>query len=208
MTIIDFGIKDFDEILILQEAISEDIRRGLRENCCLIGEHYNVITLGRRPNQKSNLKLQDCNLNNIKIRKISRGGFATYHGPGQIVAYPLINLTKYGLSIRSYISQLEQIIINILEEFNIKAVKKTGYIGIWVEDAKIASIGVGVKRGISLHGFAINICTDLDYFSYIVPCGIKNLKMTSIEKVLNREVSLKKVKKICKLKILEYYNDI
>lgn len=210
MKILDFGIKDYDEILCLQKRLVKLKSEGKEaENFLLIGEHFHVITLGKRPKQEANLKvdLKEVDSKNIKIRKVHRGGFATYHGPGQIVGYPIIDLRRNNLGIKTFIEKLEEVLISTLEHFNIHGIRKPGYIGIWVDENKIASIGVGIKRSITFHGFSLNVNTDLSYFDYIIPCGLNGVKMTSLEKEMEKKVSIKDVKHICIKQISKVFNN-
>jgi len=206
---LDFGIKDYDEILLLQTRLVELKKDNTNiEDFFLIGEHLHVITMGRRPNQESNLKvsLKLLESKNIKLRHISRGGFATYHGPGQIVGYPIYNLVENKIGVRQFINKLEEIIISVLSEFNITSYRKPGLIGVWTDSGKIASIGVGVRKGISFHGFSLNVNTDLGYFNYIKPCGLENIKITSMKDVIGSFVLIDEVKKICFKKTLSVFN--
>jgi lipoyl(octanoyl) transferase len=121
---------------------------------------------------------------------INRGGQATYHGPGQLIAYPIINLRRCGQDLHKYLRWLEQLLIELLADYAIAAQRREALTGVWVEDRKIASIGVGVRHWITMHGFALNVCGDLSPFSHIVPCGINNVAMTSMEKEIRRTVTV------------------
>jgi lipoyl(octanoyl) transferase len=112
---------------------------------------------------------------------INRGGQATYHGPGQLMGYPIIDLRRYGHDLHKYLRWLEQLLIEVLAKYGIAATRRESLTGVWVEDRKIASIGVGVRHWITMHGFALNVCGDLSPFNHIVPCGIDNVAMTSME---------------------------
>jgi len=207
MTTLDFKIKDYDKILYLQRKLVELKIKNENKDFFLIGEHPHVITFGKRPGQEENLKVKLKNLysENIKVRKISRGGFVTYHGPGQIVGYPIFDLRENNVGIRTFMNRLQEALIMTLKRFDIDGYTRPNLIGVWVNGGKIASIGLGVKKGISFHGFALNVNTDLKYFNYIVPCGISNIKMTSIEKIIGFKISLNRVKKECTEQILKNF---
>jgi lipoate-protein ligase B len=206
MVIKDFGLRNFESILHLQEKIiSDKIDNKDSVDYCLLGEHADIVTLGRRPEQETNLNQAELKKCNIKIKKISRGGFATYHGPGQLVVYPVINLKNYNLTVKSYIFSLESLIIELLGEFNITGFKKEEYIGVWTKEGKIASIGVAVKKGCVFHGFALNVNTNLNFFNYIIPCGIKGIKMTSMEQILSEKIKMDKVKEVCIKKLRKIF---
>jgi lipoyl(octanoyl) transferase len=121
---------------------------------------------------------------------INRGGQATYHGPGQLMGYPIIDLRRCGQDLHRYLRWLEQLLIELLADYGISAVQREGLTGVWIEDRKIASIGVGVRHWITMHGFALNVCGDLSPFNYIIPCGINNVAMTSMEKETGKSISV------------------
>ncbi len=134
-------------------------------------EHEPVYTLG----QGASLDFLRFPIGSIgmPVYRTERGGEVTYHGPGQVVGYPILRLKHYGLDVHKYLRCLEQIIINVLHEYDIAGVRKAGYPGVWVGDVKVAAIGIKVRRGVTMHGFAVNVCTDLTAFERIVPCGIR-----------------------------------
>jgi lipoyl(octanoyl) transferase len=127
----------------------------------------------------------------VEIARIDRGGQATYHGPGQLVGYPIIDLANHQRRVKQFVRNLETVLIRLLTEgYGISAATEEGHVGVWVAERKIASIGISIHRAVTMHGFALNVNTDLDYFSLIVPCGMQNCPVTSIEKELGRSVSL------------------
>ena len=166
-------------------------------------EHEPVYTLGKNADQNNILTNYP---KDVKIYNIDRGGDVTYHGPGQLVGYPIINIKNLKMSVGRYVHTLEEILINALSHFNISAQRRDKFIGIWVGDEKIGSIGVRVLNGITKHGFALNINTDLSYFDGIIPCGIDNCKVTSMEKILNNKIELMLVKKIIIKELVKYFN--
>ena len=174
------GRMRFADALTLQEEIVTKKRedRSLEDELLLL-EHEPVYTIGRTPDRSS--LLGSTHLPH-PLFPINRGGQATYHGPGQLMGYPIIDLRRCGQDLHRYLRWLEQLLIEVLAEYGIPASRRESLTGVWIEDRKIASIGVGVRHWISMHGFALNVCGDLSPFNYIVPCGINNVTMTSMEK--------------------------
>jgi lipoyl(octanoyl) transferase len=156
----------------------------------LLLEHEPVYTIGRTPDQSS---LRAAARLPHPLFPINRGGQATYHGPGQLVGYPIIDLRHCGQDLHRYLRWLEDLLVETLGEVGIAARTRSGLTGVWVEDRKIASIGVGVRHWITMHGFALNVCGDLSPFDLIVPCGIANVTMTSIEKETRRKCSVEEM---------------
>jgi len=192
------GRVQYKEALALQESIVSDRILALKNNSpssenrdvLLLLEHEPVYTMGRTPDQSS-LRIQE-ELPHPVIR-INRGGQATYHGPGQLIGYPILDLTPQGRDLHQYLRILEEIVIEVLLGYNITGQRLEGLTGVWVGKKKIASIGIGVRHWITMHGFALNVCGDLSPFQNITPCGIANLEMTSIEAESERAVSVKEV---------------
>ena len=174
------GRLTFEDALQLQEKLVAEKRANsaLADELLLL-EHEPVYTIGRTPDQSS---LRGETHLPHPLFPINRGGQATYHGPGQLIGYPIINLRKYGQDLHRYLRWLEALLIETLAGVGISAATREGLTGVWVDDRKIASIGVGVRHWISMHGFALNVCGDLTPFDHIVPCGIANVRMTSIQK--------------------------
>jgi lipoate-protein ligase B len=153
-------------------------------------EHPHVLTLGRRGNRTHLLASSETLAKlNIPVFHIERGGDVTYHGPGQLVVYPILDLKEYGWKLVRYIEQLEEVIIRTLSDFGISGNRDPLNRGVWVDQQKIASVGVAVKRWVSLHGLALNYETDLTYFDLINPCGLQGIRMTSMAKALGTNVS-------------------
>ncbi len=186
------GRVEFAHALVLQEGIVARKRNDASmEDQLLLLEHEPVYTIGRTPDQSSlsatgSRPTRDGELGAAHLPHplfaINRGGQATYHGPGQLMGYPIIDLRRCGHDLHKYLRWLEQLLIEVLAEHDIAAMQRESLTGVWVEDRKIASIGVGVRHWITMHGFALNVCGDLSPFSHIVPCGIDNVAMTSMEK--------------------------
>nr|WP_110480363.1 lipoyl(octanoyl) transferase LipB [Candidatus Karelsulcia muelleri] len=158
-------------------------------NYLLIVEHSNVYTLGRRGFYKNLL----FNKNKIPISKIDRGGDITYHGPGQLVCYPIIYIKNLSLEIKKYLRLLEEVIIQLLFNFLIKGYSKLPETGVWVKNRKICAIGIKISRLVTMHGFALNVNPNLHYYNNIIPCGIKKKGVTSIKKEKKKIVSMYKV---------------
>ncbi len=187
---INLGLMDYKEAWDLQHTLwSKRIEDGVPD-LILILEHPHVITLGRRGN-RSHLKVSQEVMNAMKIPilHVERGGDVTYHGPGQLVIYPIFNLKDYGYRLIQYVNQLEGVILSVLKDFGIEGRRDSSNRGVWAEGNKIASIGVAIKRWVSFHGIALNYATDLKYFELINPCGLEGVKMTSMEKILRKKIS-------------------
>jgi len=198
----------FAQALALQEEIVVRKRNDASmEDQLLLLEHEPVYTIGRTPDQSSlsatgRIRRGELGAPHLPhpLFAINRGGQATYHGPGQLMGYPIIDLRRCGHDLHKYLRWLEQLLIEVLAEHGIAATQRESLTGVWVEDRKIASIGVGVRHWITMHGFALNVCGDLSPFNHIVPCGIDNVAMTSMEKetgaafsVLDVEMVVEKV---------------
>jgi lipoyl(octanoyl) transferase len=173
-------------------ALQEDIVARKREDCSagdevLLLEHEPVYTIGRTPDKSS--LLGEKNLPH-PLFAINRGGQATYHGPGQLMGYPIVDLRRCGQDLHRYLRWLEQTLIDFLAGYEIVALQREGLTGVWIGHRKIASIGVGVRHWITMHGFALNVCGDLAPFAHIIPCGISDVTMTSIEKETGKSLSV------------------
>lgn len=181
------GRVSYEDAYALQETlVGETDKRRLETGVSggpggvlLLLEHEPVYTIGRTPDQSS---LGDAAHLPFPVVQINRGGQATYHGPGQLVGYPILDLKERGQDLHRYMRELEGVLIDALSEFGIAAGRREGLTGVWVGPRKIASIGVGVRHWISMHGFALNVCGDLTPFSQITPCGIAGVEMTNIER--------------------------
>lgn len=184
----------------------------LTDNYLLFCEHPHVFTLGKSGNENNLLiKKEDLDKVNARFYAINRGGDITYHGPGQIVGYPIIDLENFFTDIHRYMRLLEEAVIQTLLEFGIKGGRIPGLTGVWIDvenpevARKICALGVKTSRWVTMHGFAFNVNTDLKYFEYIVPCGIQDKAVTSLEKELGARQNLTEVKQILKEKIGEQF---
>ena len=196
MNIVDLGNREYKEVWDLQKKLHEKRVRKELPNTLLLVEHDPVITMGKSGQEGNVLfPVEFLKEKGVDFFHIERGGDATYHGPGQLVGYPIFNVRDGLAGIKPFINAMERAIIATLHSFGIKAYKKEKMIGVWTEKGKICSIGVAVKKWVSFHGFALNVNTNLSYFDLIVPCGLKNVEMTSMEQVLGKQIEMNSVKK-------------
>jgi len=214
----DLALIDYKECWDLQEKLFKDIvdikiynrtstdsEQKLTPNYLFFCEHPSVFTMGKGGSEENLLvSMPELNKLNVNYYKINRGGDITYHGPGQIVVYPILDLENFYLDIKTYIHNLEESIILTLNNFNIKAERLNGATGVWLETdvpsktRKICAIGVKASRHVSMHGLAFNINTDLKYFKMINPCGFTNKAVTSLKEELGKEIPIEEVKIILK----------
>ena len=187
MLIQDLGTLDYRAAWALQERAHEEVLAGGEERIFLV-EHPPVITYGRRPGVDQNVIASADQLARMGVDVVpsDRGGDVTFHGPGQLVIYPIIRLADHGLSVGCYVHSLEAAVIDYLRTLNIEAHSEPKAVGVWVGDAKVCAIGVRIRRGVSMHGLAINVTTNLDYFQLIVPCGLVGRPVTSLEKLIGQ----------------------
>ncbi len=178
MKIRDLGLIGFGEAFVIQEQLAEEIFRGLETETLLLLEHSPVYTIGRGGSKDNILDAA------IEPVRINRGGDVTYHGPGQLVGYPIIDLDLRGRNLHRYLRFLEEMLIRVAAGYGVDARRVPGRTGVWTGKGKLASIGVGVRRWITMHGFAMNVSTDLERFSSINPCGIEACPVTSLQDLL------------------------
>ena len=188
LTVRWLGRMEFTGALALQEEIVAKKRedRWSADELLLL-EHEPVYTIGRTPDRSSLLGAAHLP---HPLFSINRGGQATYHGPGQLMGYPIIDLRRCGQDLHRYLRWIEQLLIELLAKYSIAASRRESLTGVWAGNRKIASIGVGVRHWVTMHGFALNVCGDLSPFNHIVPCGINKVAMTSIEKETGNEFSV------------------
>lgn len=194
------GLVDYEEALTLQRQFHDEVASGTRPNTLLLLEHPPVYTAGRRTEDS------ELPIDGSRVIKVDRGGKITFHGPGQIVGYPIMKL-KDSFDVVGFVRVLELALIRVCEEFGIPGERYCERSGVWIRDAKgdrkIAAIGIRVAKGVTMHGFALNVSTDLTYFDRIVPCGIADAGVTSLSKELGREVSVDEVRPILERNIYE-----
>ena len=202
INIIDLGQCSYKISLEHQDNIHSRVSEQKITDSIIFVEHEHVYTLGKNADQNNILSDYP---KDVEIHNIDRGGDVTYHGPGQLVGYPIINIKNLNMSIGRYVHTLEKILINTLVMFDIKSKRRDKLIGVWVGEEKIAAIGVRVKNGITKHGFALNVNTDLSYYDGIIPCGIENCKVTSMEQLLQKNIELKLVIDIISKEFAKYF---
>ena len=187
----DLGFKKYKSVLSLQKKLQKQRIAGNTQDTLILVEHEPVYTLGKNANKHHLLQSRD---KSIEVYNIDRGGDVTFHGPGQLVGYPILDLRNYKKSVSWYMRTLEELTIRVLKEFDIKGNRIKGLTGVWVENKKIAAQGVRISRWVTMHGFSINVCPQLSYYDGIIPCGIFDYDVTSMEECLNKKLSVKKIK--------------
>ena len=201
--ILDLGLSPFKEVWDLQKELVKKRQYGQIKDTLILAEHEPVYTLGK--NADENHILQHTP-RNVKTYQIERGGDVTFHGPGQLVGYPILDQHNYKKSISWYMRSLEQVIIDTLFDYNITANRKKGLTGVWCNNEKIAALGVRVSRWITMHGFSLNIDPNLNHYKNIIPCGIFEHGVTSMSGVLNKTVDYEHVKKTIIKKFLYQFS--
>ena len=191
VNILDLGKMEYQSTWDIQKEYHQKVLSKKEPDTLIIVEHEPVYTFGKNSDQNHLLQSAPSD---AKVFHIERGGDITYHGPGQIVVYPILDLNRYKKSISWYMRTLEKVIIATLSDFGIDANIKKGLTGVWVADEKIGAQCVRISRWVTMHGFALNVNTDLKYFDYIVPCGISDKGVTSLEETLNKKITTKMVK--------------
>src|SRR5260370_30472469 len=188
------GLVQYDHGLRLQERAVERLRTGEAPEQLLLLEHPHVFTLGRGADS-SNILADPAQLqtSSVEVHETGRGGDVTYHGPGQLVGYPIINLKPDRCDVHRYVRDIEEVLIKTIAEFGVTGTRISGLTGVWVGNDKIGAIGVRIARWITSHGFALNINTDLDYFKMIVPCGITGRGVTSLSRLIGRSIDTREV---------------
>ena len=189
INILDLGRMDYKSSWEFQKNLHKDVLNGNKPDTLILVEHEPVFTLGKNAN-KDNL----LDKGNVKVFNVERGGDITFHGPGQLVGYPILDLNNYRKNISWLMRTLEEILIECLNTFDIDAHQKKGLTGVWVNDEKIGAQGVKISRWVTMHGFSLNINTDLSFFDMIVPCGITDCKVTSMKKLLGATQNIQDVK--------------
>jgi len=217
----NWGLIDFKSAWERQESLLDSIIKDKRQsrstkNYLIFCQHPHVYTLGKSGDKK-NLLLNDFELKSSGVNyfKINRGGDITYHGPGQLVIYPIFDLDNFFTDIHKYLRFLEEIVINVLKEFLVTGVRISGSTGVWIPPKdknlthrKICAMGVRASRWVTMHGIAFNINPDLSYFNNIIPCGIQNKGVTSLKNELNKNVSFEKVEEIFKSEFSEVFKTL
>jgi lipoyl(octanoyl) transferase len=188
----DLGLIPYGEAWAYQKKVHRQVVEGKRPPTLLLLEHPRVITLGRKATGENLLFPESWyREQGFELYWVERGGDVTYHGPGQLVGYPIFPVDR---EVRRFLRQIEEVIVRVAADYGLEAYPTPGYAGVWVGEDKLCAIGVAVKEGVSFHGFALNVSTDLNDFSVIVPCGLKGKGVTSLERLLGRKVPMAEVK--------------
>lgn len=198
----DLGVVPYGEAWDFQREIFSGRKEAKIPDTFIMLEHPHTYTLGKVA-KREHLLLTDKELEDrhISVYDIDRGGDITYHGPGQIVGYPIINLGDWQKDSHKYLRTLEEVIISVMRSYGIESGRKEGLTGVWIENRKIAAIGIKISSWVTMHGFALNVNTELDLFTGIIPCGITDKEVTSMQKELGHQVPLDEVKE----KLLEHF---
>jgi lipoyl(octanoyl) transferase len=199
------GTIAYPDGLALQNELVEQRREGLIEDTVLLLEHEPVYTIGRTRDRSSLREPDDLP---HPLFETNRGGQATYHGPGQLVGYFILDLNQYGRDLHVYLRQIESLLIDFAGEFGMNATRREGLTGVWVENRKLASIGVGVRRWVSMHGFGLNISSDLSGYDAITPCGISDVSMTSLSRETQTEITVEEAAKMIEPVITRSFKNI
>jgi|HubBroStandDraft_6_1064221.scaffolds.fasta_scaffold396415_1 lipoyl(octanoyl) transferase len=187
LSVANLGLVEYQAALALQGAMVAARHHAEIGDTLLLLEHPHVFTLGRGADERFLLSQRQ---RDVPIHRVSRGGQVTYHGPGQLIGYPILRLEGRERDVHRYLRKLEEAMLRALADCRIEGGRREGLTGIWVGAKKIGSIGVGIKRWTTYHGFALNVCPDLNYFDGIVPCGIEGCEMTSIESISPKQTSV------------------
>ncbi len=192
----DLGLISFSDALAVQADSMARIAANEQQETVYLLEHPSVFTVGRGGQLENVLTRRDWEGNSIELVRTSRGGDVTYHGPGQLVGYPHLDLRQRGRDVGRYLRDLEETLIRVGAHFGVTAFRRESLTGVWTRKGKLASIGVGVRRWITMHGFALNVNNDLRYFELIRPCGIPDCPMTSFKALLGGSLELDEVKEV------------
>lgn len=188
------GSVSYSDGLLLQERAVEQLRSGEGPEQLFLLEHPHVFTLGRGADSSNILAdQQQLETNSVEVHETGRGGDVTYHGPGQLVGYPIINLKPDRCDVHRYVRDIEEVLIRTIAQFGVTGTRIAGLTGVWVGNEKIGAIGVRIARWITSHGFALNVNTDLSYFKMIVPCGIADKGVTSLSRLVGRTIDTREV---------------
>lgn len=197
----NLGKRSYGEVWNLQKKMQIKRMAGEIDDLLILVEHDPVYTLGKNADVNHLLQSRD---RTIEVFNVERGGDITFHGPGQLVGYPIIDLANYKKSVSWYMHSLEQVTIEVLSEFEISAKRVKGLTGVWVGDKKIAAQGVRLTRWVTMHGFSINVNTDLSYYNGIIPCGIFDRGVTSMEELLGSTQRMEKIRTL----VIDKFNQI
>jgi len=203
--LLQLDMVEYVEAWELQKALLEARISGKMEDCIILLQHPPTFTFGRRYKEGNLIANKEYyETLGFAVYKTDRGGLATYHGPGQIVGYPIIKISTYTKDYYQYLRMLEEVMIRTLFDFGIVAVRNEGYTGIWVNNAKVGFIGVRLTFGYAMHGFSLNVNNDVSPFNHITPCGIQGVRVTSVQELLNTSVNMQEVY----AKLANHFSDV
>lgn len=197
----DLGYLEYQKAWDYQRELQRKVLAGVQEDTLLLVEHEPVYTLGKNADENHILQARP---RQVKVYRVERGGDVTYHGPGQIVGYPILNLHHYRLSVSWYMRSLEEVLIRLIASYGLPARRKPGLTGVWIGDKKIAALGVRLSRWVTMHGFALNVNTDLSFYQGIIPCGIFEYGVTSLEQCLGAPQDMAQVKR----RLIEEFSNV
>lgn len=207
INVLKLGRKEYTEVLELQRKLQQLRIDGKIGNVLILVEHEPVLTLGTS-GKHANILMEQSELekSDIKIVKVERGGDVTYHGPGQLVGYPIFDLNDFGRDVHDYSAKMQESIIRFLrDDYHIDAGRSSGrYTGVWIGNKKITAVGVSLKKWVTMHGFALNVNTNLDHFKWIIPCGLADAWVTSIKEQVGHEVDLDEAAD----RIIHYFSEV
>jgi len=206
INVIDLGMIDYEKALIIQEKLLKLRKENRIDDIILILEHKPVITIGKRGKESNILASSEFLAEKgVKVCNTGRGGDVTYHGPGQIIGYPIMRFQNYVSGVRELVRNIEEIFVHLLGEcYNIRAGRDPEHPGVWVGNDKITAVGLLISSGVTMHGFAFNVNTDLTAFQWILSCGITGKGVTSIKKIMSEEQNISKVKE----QVVQYFGQI
>lgn len=201
------GIEEYGKVYALQKRLNHARRSKKIPDTVIFLEHHSCFTVGRRGGYEHILVSRGLlDAEGIQVYDTDRGGDITYHGPGQLVCYPIFDLNGFGCDVHSYARRMEEAMIGTLKFFGIPAGVRKDYPGVWVGAAKIGAEGIGIEGWVTMHGVALNVCPEMRHFSFIVPCGIYNLGVTSMEEYLGRKVDMNRVKKEMRSRVSDIFH--
>lgn len=207
MFLLNLNFVPYLEALHLQHRLVAARREGRIEDVLILLEHPPVITLGRRGDESNIVASKELLVRlGIEVHRVERGGDVTYHGPGQLVGYPILDLRGYWQDVGWYMRSLEEVLIRALSDFSIEAGRREGRIGVWIGEKNIAALGARIEKRITYHGFALNVSTDLSHFDLIIPCGYKGLGITSMEEVVGVAPDMEAVRRAVALRFEEVFD--
>jgi len=203
---VDLGLAGYAETLHLQHRLRDQRVGGSVGDTLLLLEHPALFTCGRGSSPEEFLvPIGVLETRGFGIHTVERGGKTTYHGPGQLVGYPVISLQERGLQVRDYVALLEQCLIESLSDMGLASKRRAGFPGVWNEGRKIAALGVHIRQGVSIHGFAVNLNPDLSHYQYIVPCGLEDAPVTSVSAALGHNPDMARAKSIVEVRFRQVF---